>query len=290
MVQFTHATSLPRASQSDPISWGDEGGGAVPHRRSDPPVDGRDTNTGLTAHTMTHEDSARRRARRATLFLDVDGVLNSFPVTGARFYRERRRKAHAWNYELHYRPSVIRRLERLVETRLLDLVWLSTWSDRCTTELEPTLGFRGTYPVIPMPDDSYNRFAGDPASWWKAHAVEAWLAEHPDERAVWVDDDLAAPVTYSYFTETYPDRLLLIAPEFRRGLTFEHLRRILAFTYPRPRSGPGSTRLLSTRRTPAPGTGVRPEPASSAHRTGRSGSAVVAPEGIGRRVHGKDES
>lgn len=261
--------------------------------------------------TMTVEDSARRRARQVTLFLDVDGVLNSYPVTGARFYRERRRRVHAWNYELHFRPAVVRRLERLVEQRLVDIVWLSTWSDRCTTELEPTLGFRGTYPVIPMPDDTYNRFAGDPQSWWKAHAVEAWLAEHPDERAVWIDDDLAAPVTYSYFSETYPGRLLLIAPEFSRGLTSEHFRRITAFTHPRPRPTAATTRLLSRRRgtaaeaPAAPGTAPtarstttapqaagdaphRPADSASLPDADRSENALVAPDGLGRRVHGKD--
>lgn len=244
---------------------------------------GRDDEPADT-HTMTSEDSARRRARQVTLFLDVDGVLNSYPVTGMRFYRERRRRVHAWNYELHFRPAVVRRLERLVEQRLVDLVWLSTWSDRCTTELEPTLGFRGTYAVIPMPDDSYNRFAGDPQSWWKAHAVEAWLADHPDERAIWIDDDLAAPATYSYFSETYPGRLLLIAPEFSRGLTAEHFRRISAFTHPRPQPTAATTRLLSRRRRTAAEAPAAPGTAPA----DRSENALVAPEGLGRRVHGKD--
>ncbi|GAA4284245.1 hypothetical protein GCM10022261_17760 [Brevibacterium daeguense] len=182
---------------------------------------------------MDFEESARRRARHVTLFLDVDGVLNSFPVTGLRFLRERRRRVRAWHYELHFRPRIIRLLERLAERRQVDIVWLSTWSQRCRSELEPKFGFRNRYPIIPMPDDSYNRFANDPHTWWKAIAVEEWLAENSDARAIWIDDDLAAPVTRDYFSTKYAGRLLLIAPEFSRGLGEEHFEAIRAFSHPR---------------------------------------------------------
>lgn len=166
----------------------------------------------------------------ATLFLDVDGVLNSFPVRGLRYYRERRRKARAWMFELHYRPRIIRLLDRLVETHDVDIVWLSTWSHRCTEELEPALGFRHTFDVVPMPDDTFNRYAADPDKWWKALHMHAWLDEDPDRRAVWVDDDLAAPATHARFARDYDDdRLLMVAPEFHDGLTIAQLRGIRAF-------------------------------------------------------------
>ena len=166
----------------------------------------------------------------ATLFLDVDGVLNSYPVRGLRYYRERRRKARAWLFELHYRPRIVRLLDRLVETHDVDIVWLSTWSHRCTEELEPALGFRHTFDVIPMPDNTYNRFAADPDRWWKALHMRDWLDEDSDRRAVWIDDDLAAPATHARFERDYPaDRLLMVAPRFRDGLTTGQLRDIRAF-------------------------------------------------------------
>lgn len=183
---------------------------------------------------MSNEVSARRTARHVTVFLDVDGVLNSYPVQGARSVRERRRRVRAWDYELHYRPKIVKYLDALVQKRLVDIVWLSTWSQRCRTEIEPKLGFHGQYPIIDMPDDSYNRFAGDPSAWWKARAVEDWLAAHPGQRALWIDDDLAAPATYDYFRRTYRGRLLMIAPQFSRGLGEEHFAAIRTFTYPRP--------------------------------------------------------
>ncbi|MYM18874.1 hypothetical protein GSY69_02470 [Brevibacterium sp. 5221] len=186
---------------------------------------------------MSNEVSARRAARHVTVFLDVDGVLNSYPVQGTRSVRERRRRVRAWNYELHYRPKIVKFLDSLVQKRLVDIVWLSTWSQRCRTEIEPKLGFHGTYPIIDMPDDSYNRFAGDPSAWWKARAVEEWLADHPGQRALWIDDDLAAPATYEYFRKKYRGRLLMIAPQFSRGLGEEHFALIRTFTYPRPEHG-----------------------------------------------------
>lgn len=194
--------------------------------------------TGATAGAQGH----------ATLFLDVDGVLNSYPVPRLRFFKERRRKAHAWAFELHYRPRIIRALDRLVETHAVDIVWLSTWSYRCTDELEPALGFRHTFDVVPMPDDSFNRFAGDPQVWWKAIHMTAWLDEDDTRRAVWIDDDLAAPRTHAHFDGTYPDRLLMVAPQFTDGLTFRQLRAIRAFLdrrTRRQRRAAKRTRLLA---------------------------------------------
>ena len=180
------------------------------------------------------KSSERRKARHITVFLDVDGVLNSYPVTGWRFTQEGRKKAHAWNYELHFRPKIIKMLEQLVADRDADLVWLSTWSHLCRTEIEPKLGFKRSYPIIPMPDSTFNRYADDPEHWWKAIAVEQWLAENPGKRAVWIDDDLVYPKTVDHFRETYRDRVLMVVPEFATGLTEEHLQRIQEFSYPRP--------------------------------------------------------
>src|SRR5699024_7661104 len=148
-------------------------------------------------------------------------------------------------------PRIVRALDRLVETHDVDIVWLSTWSHRCTEELEPALGFRHTFEVVPMPDDSFNRFAGDPQAWWKANHMSAWLDEDPARRAVWVDDDLAAPLTHAHFADTYPDRLLMVAPRFSEGLTRKQLRTMRAFL---DRRGRRSTRARSTHPTRARGT------------------------------------
>ncbi len=178
--------------------------------------------------------SARRQARHVTVFLDVDGVLNSYPVPALRLMTEGRKKLQAWDYELHYRPSVIAFFDRLVETHEVDIVWLSTWSQRCKTELEPKFGMRNSFDVIEMPDDTHNRYANDPQLWWKARAMEDWLDTHEPQKAVWVDDDLAAPTTRRYFVDRYSsDRLKIIAPEFAQGLTRAHLKEIKDFAHPR---------------------------------------------------------
>jgi hypothetical protein len=178
--------------------------------------------------------SARRQARHVTVFLDVDGVLNSYPVPKLRGMAEGRKKLRAWNYELHYRPAVVEFFDRIVETHEVDVVWLSTWSQRCKSELEPKFGFRNSFDVIEMPDQTHNRHADDPQLWWKARAMEDWLAEHDHGRAVWIDDDLAWPATRDYFLRNYsPNRLKLIAPDFAHGLTKAHLKEIREFAYPK---------------------------------------------------------
>lgn len=218
------------------------------------------------------------------MFLDVDGVLNSYPVEEPRFKRERRRSVAAWRYRLHFRPKIVRGLEALVDARLADIVWLSTWSARCRTEIEPALSFRHSYPTIDMPDDSFNRYANDPRTWWKARAVERWLAEHPHDRAVWIDDDLAAPKTGAFFREKYGNRLLLVAPEFARGLDEDHLAAIRDFTYARPASAePRRLAPLPSERT----SGTRPARPwhwrRILHRGTYSGDNSGAPPGTGTR-------
>src|SRR5699024_8825445 len=59
---------------------------------------------GMMAAASAAPVSARRQARHVTVFLDVDGVLNSYPVPKLRSMAEGRKKLHAWHYELHYRP------------------------------------------------------------------------------------------------------------------------------------------------------------------------------------------
>lgn len=85
-----------------------------------------------------------------------------------------------------------------------------------------------------MPDETHNRFAHDPQQWWKARAMEDWLATHEHGRAIWIDDDLAWPATRDYFLKHYsPNRLKLIAPDFAHGLTKAHLKEIREFAYPK---------------------------------------------------------
>lgn len=190
------------------------------------------------------------------VFLDVDGVLNSYPVPRLRYVWERRRTVRAWDFVLHVRPSIVARLLRMPRERKVEVVWLSTWSRHCTDDLEPALGIEESLPVVPMPDDSLNRFANDPERWWKAIAVREWLEADEERRAIWIDDDLAAPVTHARFAEDFPERLTMIAPSFAQGLTSAHLRQIRALTSPR------KPRLLF-RRAPRAGVTAESGPATS---------------------------
>lgn len=164
------------------------------------------------------------------VFLDVDGVLNSYPVPRTRYLFERRRTVRAWDFVLHVRPAIVSALLRLGRRRNVEIVWLSTWSHHCTDDLEPALGITDPMPVIPMPDDSLNRYANDPDRWWKAIVVRRWLQADEDRRAIWIDDDLAAPVTHARFSSDFPGRLTMIAPTFSRGLTRRDLRHITRVT------------------------------------------------------------
>lgn len=207
------------------------------------------------------------------IFLDVDGVLNSYPVPEPRFKREKRRAVHAWNYELHYRPHIVQLMERFLRRRHAQLVWLSTWSRLCTEEIEPKLGFTRRYAVEAMPDSSFNYYADDPHTWWKAKAVEKFLRDNPDDRAIWIDDDLVHTTTLEHFTTLFGDRLLMIAPEYSTGLTEAHFKQMRRFTPPAPRT--------PHRTTPA-GLGTSGSHAGAAEPTGPagpSGTAATSPAG-----------
>src|SRR5699024_5447853 len=74
----------------------------------------------------------------------------------------------------------------------------------------------------------------DPQQWWKARAMEDWLATHEHGRAIWIGDDLACPATREYFLENYSsNRLKVIAPDFSHLLTKAHRKENQEVAYPK---------------------------------------------------------
>jgi hypothetical protein len=171
-------------------------------------------------------------------FLDVDGVLNSFPPPAAPV---RPRAGSAWTYRsrrvvLEGRVYVVTTADELA-TRLNDLdrdgsvavVWCTTWGEGAAASLAPELGLPH-WPVAPYPDDV--RCAPVPgrssAPWWKVEAISRWLDRDP--RAYVVTDDDLTPEASRDLRTRHPDLpSCLVRPRTSPGLTPDQLDEVEEF-------------------------------------------------------------
>lgn len=164
------------------------------------------------------------------VLLDIDGVLSPVPELTATAQRDEHGvtltlgaaapAGFAWDdtAELLAHTPLSRacadRLARLDATRL----WVTSWGQEANRVAE-VLGW-----------EPLEVLWADPASgWWKLAAVTAVLEARDWERAVWCDDDLDAELdTVTSALEPYGDRVLLVCPDKRVGLSPDDLVRIEA--------------------------------------------------------------
>ncbi|MFC5175642.1 HAD domain-containing protein [Nocardioides taihuensis] len=156
-------------------------------------------------------------------FLDIDGVVSPYGLT------------EPWNgpslyggppdsdLAVPYRREVVQRIQRLHDSGLVDIAWLTTW------DLEAADGWTdvglGPFPVHPRRRPGHNR-------WWKVDAVQTWMRKHSTSRAIWTDDDISR----GGLRGLDKNRLLAIAPDPRVGLTDNDLQRIETWVLTDPES------------------------------------------------------
>lgn len=147
-------------------------------------------------------------ARRALLFLDVDGPLLPFGGDPAAYPRFRHPGA-----DLGGNP-LLSRLDPRHGARLAalpcNIVWATTWGDEADAVLAPLLGLP-PLPVLDWPDDAAPR-AGLHV---KTRAVVGHAAGRP---FVWADDEISA-ADRAWVTSRHPGPALLHRVDPRRGLT-----------------------------------------------------------------------
>ena len=113
---------------------------------------------------------------------------------------------------------MVDRISRLHQSGLVEVRWLTTWSDEEITEWNRVgLG----------PFASPDREVDGPFSWRKANAVHEFLVSNPARPVVWTDDDIDVNThRANRIRQAGGDRLLTVSPDRDQGLTVAELARI----------------------------------------------------------------
>jgi hypothetical protein len=180
------------------------------------------------------------------LLLDVDGVLNALDDDPASWddWHHGSATAEGSRWPITWSPSVVARLRGWHEQGRLQLRWLTTWGHDANRELRgllglPELAVAGTYRDAGAPTGQLH--AGDahaevaPAApdpltgrWWKYDVVARLVQQDPQQRLIWVDDDLdRAEGVFARWAADQPS-VTAVAPDPRCGLTAADLEAIAA--------------------------------------------------------------
>ena len=169
------------------------------------------------------------------LILDVDGVLNAYPPMAHRpkdhvidwGWECEPSLVECYGYPITYAPALVERINTLAAREDVHGHWLTTWLDEAPRHICPGLGVAGAdWPVLGVRERNDRSVTG----WWKYPAlvghVSQRLAENPDHRFVWIDDDLAfdhEAQTWVAVMNLAQPIILGIAPKTETGLTLAHL-------------------------------------------------------------------
>jgi hypothetical protein len=161
---------------------------------------------------------------KASLYLDVDGVICPFGATGSTDWGSPWRRSDAGLLEVNYAVDVVKALNQLAGRPDLRIVWLTSWESMAPEYLCPAIGLAGQdWPVLA----SDRPGSGD--GWWKLRAIQHDLETIPPDRAVWIDDQLDFEREAHAWAAFLGARILLISPHPRRGLSRADLKSVRAF-------------------------------------------------------------
>lgn len=127
-------------------------------------------------------------------------------------------------FHITYAPEVIAFINRMHESGLVEIQWLTTWKHLANTEFSPVVGL----PEFPVSDAGGSDWIYPHENWWKYRSVEQHASVRP---TIWTDDDItkeAAADMKSYAKDNQQESLV-IRPAVSRGLEPSHLEQIEAF-------------------------------------------------------------
>ncbi|MDN4478639.1 hypothetical protein QQX10_10605 [Demequina sp. SYSU T00039] len=177
----------------------------------------------------------------ALVLVDVDGVIRALGDTVADLEHwpaeswQRNRVAIRWagfTVTVTHSTAVIDRLRRIEAMPHTAMTWCTSWRNDAAASLAPVIGLGEDWPIVGHDLPEELQWTG----WWKAARV--YEATRTHKRVVWVDDDAARWVEKMRAAELgewlnwLDERVLIISPDRRRGLTSEHLDAIENFLAP----------------------------------------------------------
>lgn len=161
-------------------------------------------------------------------FLDIDGVINSYPAPKAHMVKKYGEYRHEeiLGYPIWYSPDVVSFINQVNALEMVEVVWLTTWVQRALTDFAPVVGL-DPFPCITSREGSDFPFLQD---WWKWNRVKDFLQFNEANRpVVWTDDDLSRPIKANFRARFPETPACLVTPQSCPGLRTEDLDRILEF-------------------------------------------------------------
>lgn len=169
------------------------------------------------------------------VFLDVDGVINAIstkpPVQNTGWTGEwKTEKVEGWN--ILWSTELIEHLNFLNTLDDVQIVVLSTWRRRAVDHLFPVVGLKAKEDWVVLNDvedgHGYTGGWGSMGKWWKLDEVRDFVDAHPEDKFIWLDDDIGWDKTAREYVENHPE-ILAISPQTPHGLTSGHVKAIMDF-------------------------------------------------------------
>lgn len=160
-----------------------------------------------------------------TLFLDIDGVINSIssrpPKTNTGWTGEWTEK-RIEGFRILWSNELIDALNNLAARDDLQIIWHTDWRKQALV-LAHEVGLP-EFPYLDAPDDELATVS----PWWKLSRVQDHWDTTTSEKTVWIDDSIAYDPASSSWCRTL-DRALVIVPNSYHGLTKKHIQQINEF-------------------------------------------------------------
>jgi hypothetical protein len=162
------------------------------------------------------------------IYLDVDGVINSFHKSRTAGWEGDWNLAKVIGYKIHWYTDLVEELNKLSKMEGVTMKWLTTWQDKAVSELCPSLGIEGTdWEVLYADKEADDLF--DIRNWWKLRAIRKDVASTEPDKIVWVDDDFKYERNAIEWAESISDKILPISPFTDWGMTKEDFSDIIEF-------------------------------------------------------------
>lgn len=163
------------------------------------------------------------------VYIDVDGVINSFHRTKQSGWKGEWELATVIGYKIHWYTDLVEEINKLATMENVTVKWLTTWQDKAVTDLCPALGIEGTsWDVLYAADqeDLFDLSNG----WWKLRAIMKDVAINDPEKIVWIDDDFKYERNAMEWTNHLgSEKIHPVSPFTDWGMTKEDFNGIIEF-------------------------------------------------------------
>lgn len=162
------------------------------------------------------------------IYLDVDGVINSFGKSETIGWTGTWNLKKVIGYKIHWYTDLVEELNKLAAMENVTVKWLTTWQDKAVTDLCPALGIEGTSWDVIYAEDQEDLFDLS-NGWWKLRAIMKDVAIHDPDKIVWIDDDFKYEREAVGWAEHISEKILPISPFTHWGMTKEDFDDIIEF-------------------------------------------------------------